>query len=104
MTTLIFLEPSGARKTVTAKTNQSVMQAATAAGVEGIDAECGGSWMCATCHCLVLDAPVNLLEKQPDEADTLEFVSDAGQESSRLTCQIIVTPDLDGTVFKVIGR
>lgn len=104
MTKLVFIEPSGNRHEVTATDGESVMQAATAQGVVGIDAECGGSCMCATCHCLVIDAPNPLPEMQSDEADTLEFTAEDMKENSRLTCQVTVTPELDGIVFQVIGR
>lgn len=104
MTKLVFIEPSGNRHEIIAQDGQSVMQAATAQGVAGIDAECGGSCMCATCHCLVIDAANPLPDIQSDEADTLEFTAHEMQENSRLTCQLTVTPEMDGTVFQVIGR
>ena len=104
MTKLVFIEPSGNRHEITATDGESVMHAATANGVVGIDAECGGSCMCATCHCLVLDSPTTLPDMQSDEADTLEFTAEGMQDNSRLTCQVTVTPELDGVVFQVIGH
>lgn len=104
MTKLIFIEPSGTRREIIAQDGDSVMQAATAHGVAGIDAECGGSCMCATCHCRVSSTPNPLPEMQSDEADTLEFTAEQSHEDSRLTCQLTVTSDMDGTVFQVIGR
>lgn len=104
MTILIFIEPSGKRQQISATDGESVMQAATAQGVSGIDAECGGSCMCATCHCLVISAPAPLPDMHAAEADTLEFTAEATQPNSRLTCQLRVTPEMDGTVFQVIGR
>jgi ferredoxin, 2Fe-2S len=103
MTKLIFLEPSGKRREIVAVDGQSVMQAATSQGIVGLDAECGGSCMCATCHCLVIDAPTPLPQMGTDEADTLEFTANDMQENSRLTCQLEVTPAFNGTVFQVIG-
>ncbi|MDF3542028.1 (2Fe-2S)-binding protein [Sulfitobacter sp. M62] len=104
MTKLVFIEPSGMRREIEVTSGQSVMQVATTAGVAGIDAECGGSCMCATCHCLVVEAPVSLPKMETDEADTLEFTAEEMHDNSRLTCQLAVTEDLGGTVFKVIGR
>ncbi|EAQ43662.1 ferredoxin, 2Fe-2S [Roseobacter sp. MED193] len=104
MTKLTFIEPSGNRREIEADGGQSVMQAATAAGIEGIAAECGGSCMCATCHCLVCEAPGGLPEMESDEADTLEFTAEEMRETSRLICQIEVTTEIEGTVFKVMGR
>ncbi|WP_296644837.1 2Fe-2S iron-sulfur cluster-binding protein [Roseinatronobacter sp.] len=104
MTKLVFIEPSGNRREITATVGESVMQAATANGVVGIDAECGGSCMCATCHCLVIEPPNPLPDMQSDEADTLEFTAEDMKDNSRLTCQVTVTPELEGIVFQVIGR
>ncbi len=78
------------------------MYAARAAGVDGIIAECGGSAMCATCHCYVIDAPEGALpDPAANEADTIEFMGNEPQENSRLTCQIEATAALEGAVFQV---
>lgn len=103
MTKLIFIEPSGNRREIEATPGESVMQAATVAGVEGIDAECGGSCMCATCHCLVIEAPGGLPAMESAEADTLEFTAEEMRDNSRLTCQIAVSDQIAGTVFQVMG-
>ncbi|TNF21450.1 MAG: 2Fe-2S iron-sulfur cluster binding domain-containing protein [Rhodobacteraceae bacterium] len=105
MIKLTFIEPSGTSRQIDAALGTSIMQAATAAGVQGIAAECGGACMCATCHCLVVEAPAaGLPEMTETERDVLEFTSEEMQETSRLTCQIAVAEDLAGTVFKVVGR
>lgn len=78
------------------------MYPARNAGVKGIVAECGGSAMCATCHCYVVSAADGaLVAPKQDEADTIEFNAHQPTENSRLTCQIIVTEALDGAVFEV---
>ena len=69
--------------------------------VPGIEAECGGACSCATCHVYVDDAwrePTG----QPDEMeeDMLDFAFDV-RDSSRLSCQIKVTDELDGLVVQV---
>lgn len=104
MTKLIFIDPAGGRTEIEAADGQSVMLAATGAGIDGIAAECGGSCVCATCHCLVIEAPGLLPGQEDAERDTLEFTSDAVQDNSRLTCQIEVSPSIAGTVFQVVGR
>ena len=104
MTRITFIEPSGQRREIDAAEGQSVMLAATGAGVDGIAAECGGSCICGTCHCVVIEAPQGLPEMEDAERDTLEFTSDAMEAASRLTCQIVVTPALEGAVFKVVGH
>lgn len=104
MIKLTFIEPSGSTREIDASIGQSLMQAATAAGVNGIAAECGGACMCATCHCLVLEAPDGSLPEMTDtERDVLEFTSDHVEERSRLTCQIPASAGMAGSVFRVIG-
>jgi ferredoxin, 2Fe-2S len=80
---------------------QSVMEGGTTNSIPGILAICGGVAACATCHVYVEDP---WLEKVPpmraDEESLLEFALDR-QDNSRLSCQITVTPALDGMVVKL---
>jgi 2Fe-2S ferredoxin len=74
------------------------MQGAVAQGMRGIDAECGGACSCATCHVKV-DARWVSVVGPPNklEAEMLEMAMGA-DERSRLSCQIVLTPELDGLV------
>lgn len=102
MVTVTFIEADGSRRDVAATPGEPLMHAARDAGVRGIVAECGGSAMCATCHCYVVSAPDGALAPpRPDEADTIEFLGNEPRGNSRLTCQIVVTAALDGAVFEV---
>lgn len=102
MVKVVFIEATGTRREIDAPEGDPLMYAARDAGVEGIIAECGGSAMCATCHCYVLGAPEGSLPAPlPDEADTLEFMAHEPRENSRLTCQIKASPDMEGAVFAV---
>ena len=99
MPLITFVEPDGTRRAVSAHPGESLMAAATRANVAGIIAECGGSAMCATCHCYLVQG--DLPPADPLEADTLEFVARHTQPGSRLTCQIIATDAMDGIVLQV---
>lgn len=102
MVQVTFIEADGTRRDIDAKVGMPLMFPARNAGVKGIVAECGGSAMCATCHCYVVSAPAGALAAiKQDEADTIEFNANAPKENSRLTCQIMVTEALDGAVFQV---
>ena len=70
-------------------------------GIDGIDADCGGQLSCATCHVHV-DAEwlASLVPPTGDEDDLLEFAV-GRDERSRLSCQIIISPELDGLVLHV---
>lgn len=102
MVQVTFIEADGTRRTIEAPVGEPLMYPARNAGVRGIIAECGGSAMCATCHCYVISAADGALPApKQDEADTVEFNAHRPQENSRLTCQIIVTEALEGAVFQV---
>jgi ferredoxin, 2Fe-2S len=102
MARVTFIEADGTRRDIEAKDGFPLMLSARKAGIKGIIAECGGSAMCATCHCYVLETPNGALpEKRADEADTIEFNAHEPRDSSRLTCQIKVTTALEGAVFQV---
>ena len=65
-------------------------------GVSGILGQCGGGCTCSTCHCFVEPGRLDELpEPHPDELDLLEYVP-TRQPNSRLACQIVLTPELDG--------
>jgi len=102
MVQVTFIEADGTRRTIEAREGEPLMISARNIGVRGIVAECGGSAMCATCHCYVIETPGGgLPAPRADEADTIEFNANEPRENSRLTCQIMVTPALQGAVFQV---
>jgi 2Fe-2S ferredoxin len=77
----------------------SVMQAAVLHGIDGIVAECGGSCMCATCHVYVRDDQLSLVPKLgADEEAMLEGTASPRRTNSRLSCQLVVSPEMEGLV------
>ena len=102
MVKVIFIESNGNRREVDAREGEPLMYAARSEGVAGIIAECGGSAMCATCHCYGVEAREEALGPiGPMEADTIEFLANEPRENSRLPCQIKVSSALEGAVFQV---
>ena len=99
MVQITFVQASGETQTITASVGESVMQAAMNNLVPGILADCGGGCACATCHGYIEDSDWydRLPEPDPVESAMLEHALNVNQ-SSRLTCQIEVTPELDGLV------
>lgn len=82
-------------------TSGSVMELAVNNNIKGIDGDCGGVCSCATCHVHVepeFIAKTGVAEEL--ENDMLEF-DDLTNQFSRLSCQIQVSEDLDGVIFKV---
>jgi ferredoxin, 2Fe-2S len=98
MVNVTFIEHDGSEHKVEAKEGDSLMQAAVSNGVPGIDADCGGSCSCATCHVYVKE---NWLDKvgsvNPTEEAMLSLSTDR-QDNSRLSCQIKLSEDLDGLI------
>ncbi len=101
MPKIVFIEHNGTLHRVDVAVGRSVMQAAVDNFVPGIVADCGGSCSCGTCHGFV-DAEwlPRIPAVQPDEASMLEGLLETTQQS-RLTCQIRVTPDLDGMIVRL---
>ncbi len=100
MPSLVFVSSDGARREVQAGAGLSAMQAAVDQGVDGIVAECGGNAMCATCHVYVDPAwAARVPPITSDEDDMLDSTSSERRLDSRLSCQITMTPELDGLVL-----
>ena len=96
-----FIEHDGTEHRVEVAVGRSVMQAATDNFVPGIIADCGGSCSCGTCHGFIDNEWIAKIPAvQPDEASMLDGLLET-QPTSRLTCQISVTPDLDGMIVRL---
>lgn len=101
MPKITFIEAGGATHEIDAPTGLTIMEAAVDAMVPGIEADCGGNCICATCHVYVDPAWfAKLPAAQEDEEAMIEYTSEP-QENSRLTCQIQVTDEMDGMVVRI---
>jgi len=102
MPKVTYVHPDDSREELEVDIGTSVMQAAVAAGIDGIVAECGGSAMCATCHVYVAEDDLpRLPEMQPAEDEMLEATMSPREAHSRLSCQLVMTPALDGLVVRL---
>lgn len=105
MPAITFIHPDGKSDRVKTTDGESAMQAATRHGLDGILAECGGNAMCATCHVYVDDAWLARLPGMADDEDALlDGTAAERRPASRLSCQIKITPELDGLVMKLPER
>jgi 2Fe-2S ferredoxin len=83
----------------------SVMQAALNHRIEGILGECGGNCMCATCHVYVDASSLNRIPPATDnEKFMLSIAAESPEASSRLSCQIKMTGELDGLIVRLPGK
>ena len=104
MVKITFVEFNGTERVVDAGANTTVMEAARRNDIPGIEAECGGSCACATCHVYVDQAWIEKTgERSEMEEDMLDFAFDV-RENSRLCCQMKVTDELDGLIVRVPER
>lgn len=96
MAKITFIESNGEKHEVEAQSGMSVMEAAIRNMVPGIDADCGGACACATCHVFVRPEWFEKTgEPSAMEQSMLDFAEEV-RETSRLSCQIPVTDELDG--------
>ena len=101
MTKIVFEEPDGQEREIDIADGESIMEGAVKNGVAGIDADCGGACSCATCMVYVADDwMARLPAADSTETAMLEFCPHVAP-SSRLSCQIPVTPSLAGLRLKV---
>ena len=104
MVKITYIEHNGTPHTVDVEPGYTVMEGAVMNAIPGIDALCGGACACATCHVYVAeDWYPHLGRHEHIENDTLQFASNV-KANSRLSCQIRVTPALDGLVVRMPER
>jgi 2Fe-2S ferredoxin len=96
MTKITFINDTGTSKTVEATNGLTVMECAIQNNISGIDADCGGSMACATCHVYVEEKWLDKLLKAEDaEIDMIDMAYEP-KKNSRLSCQITVSDKLEG--------
>lgn len=105
MPKVTYVPETGAPREVDVPVGMTVMAAALKNGIDGIVAECGGVCMCSTCHVFVDE---KFFSKLPPANDTeeavLEIAAVERRPTSRLSCQIKVTDDLDGLIVRLPAR
>jgi 2Fe-2S ferredoxin len=102
MANITYVEASGQSTTINLPDGWSLMQGATANGIDGILGECGGSCACATCHCYVeAERLGELPPPSENELAMLENVAAERRPNSRLACQIKASPKLEGLIISL---
>tara|TARA_B110000014_G_C19661061_1_gene347522 strand:+ start:215 stop:535 length:321 start_codon:yes stop_codon:yes gene_type:complete len=104
MAKIKYIEHNGKEHEANVANGLTVMEGAVQNDIPGIDADCGGSMACATCHVYVKkDWFVKLPEKEVGEDDMLDQAYEPNN-TSRLSCQIIVSDKLDGLIVHLPER
>ena len=101
MPKITYIEHNGKTHTIDVAKGLSVMEGAVQNNIPGIDADCGGSMACATCHVYVKEEWFDKLPKKEDgEEDMLDMAYEP-KKNSRLSCQLTVSDELEGLIVKL---
>ena len=98
MPKITYIDSAGEQRTIDVQKGLSVMEGAIQNKIPGIDADCGGSMACATCHVYVKEDWFDKINKKNEGEDDMLDQAYEPKKNSRLSCQIIVSDDLDGLV------
>lgn len=102
MAKITYIEHNGTEHVIDVPAGMTVMEGARDNNVPGIDADCGGACACSTCHAYIDPAWVEKIPpKEAMEEDMLDFAWHPDPKTSRLTCQIKVTEDMDGLIVRL---
>ena len=93
-----YIESNGTSHTLEVPNGITVMEGAVQNNIPGIDADCGGGMACATCHVYVKDDWFDKINKKNEGEDDMLDQAYEPKKNSRLSCQIIVSDDLDGLI------
>lgn len=94
----------GAEVVLEAEDGLSVMEIVRDGGVDELLALCGGCCSCATCHVHVDPAFADKLPPMSEDENDLLDSSDHRDERSRLSCQLIFNPELDGLTVTIAAE
>ena len=98
MPKVTYNDPQGNSKTIEVDNGLTVMEGAIQNNIPGIDADCGRSMACATCHVYVEQKWLDKIPKAEDgEVDMIDMAFEP-KKNSRLSCQITLNKQLDGLV------
>ena len=104
MPKITYIEHNGKSHTQEVANGLTVMEGAVQNNIPGIDADCGGSCACATCHVYVDEKWFGKLkEKESAEEDMLDMAFEP-KKNSRLSCQLIVSDELDGLIVNIPSK
>ena len=100
MSKITYKDYQGNSKTIDVENGLTVMEGAIQNDIPGIDADCGGSMACATCHVYVEEKWLDKIPKVEDaEVDMIDMALEP-KKNSRLSCQLIVSNELDGLIVR----
>ena len=104
MAKITYITHDNQNHTIEVQNGLSVMEGAVQNDIPGIDADCGGGMACATCHVYVKEEWFDKISTKEDgEEDMLDMAFEP-KKNSRLSCQIIVSDELDGLTINIPSK
>ena len=100
MAKITYITHDKKNHTIEVQNGLTVMEGAVQNDIPGIDADCGGGMACATCHVYVNDEWYDKISDKEDGEDDMLDMAFEPKKNSRLSCQLIVSDDLDGLIVK----
>ena len=104
MAKITYIEHTNKKHIVEVPNNMSVMEGAVQNNIPGIDADCGGSMACATCHVYIDKKWFDKLEKKDEGEEDMLDMAYQPNKFSRLSCQLIVSDELDGLILRMPSK
>ena len=104
MAKITYKDNQGNSKTIEVEKDLSVMEGAIQNNVPGIDADCGGSMACATCHVYVEEKWLDKISKAEEAEEDMIDMAFEPKKNSRLSCQLIASDELDGLIVTTPER
>ena len=101
MTKITYIEHNGKPHTIDVENGLSVMEGAVQNNIPGIDADCGGSMACATCHVYIDEKWYEKVKKKEDGEEDMIDMAFEPNKFSRLSCQLTVSDEIDGLVVQL---
>ena len=98
MPKITYIDFEGTKREVEATVGESLMEAAISNDIPGIDADCGGACACATCHVYINEGWADKVKAAEELETEMLSVVEEQKDSSRLSCQVQVTEEMDGLI------
>ena len=104
MAKITYIEHTNKKHIVEVPNNMSVMEGAVQNNIPGIDADCGGSMACATCHVYIDNKWFDKLKKKDEGEEDMLDMAYQPNKFSRLSCQLLVSDELDGLILRMPSK
>ena len=104
MAKITYIEHTNKKHIIEVPNNMSVMEGAIRNNIPGIDADCGGSMACATCHVYIDNKWFDKLKKKDEGEEDMLDMAYQPNKFSRLSCQLLVSDELDGLILRMPSK